>query len=85
MTDASPKDASLDPLRLSGHIAGKTSLDDLGVVQGTDTEPDACVHGSHNQEIAPLTSEIDYYVPWFATDDYLLPDKSKAVALSLVQ
>lgn len=77
VTDASPNDASVDPLRLNNHIAGTTSPDDLGIVQGTDTEPDACVRGSHNQEIAPLQSDIDNYVPWFTTDNYFLPDKSK--------
>lgn len=67
---------SVDPLRLSSHIAVTTSPDDLDAVQGTDTKPDACVHVSHNQEILPLQSDIDYFVPGFATDNYLLRDKS---------
>ena len=32
---------------------------------------------SRMHEITPLQSAIDDYVPWFATDYYLFPDKSK--------
>ena len=50
--------------------------DDLGIIQGTDTEPDACVHGSQNQEIVPSLSDIDDYVPWIAMDKHLFRDES---------